>query len=406
MTVIDEPPAVALRRMTTAYWTSQVIFVAVTLRIPDLLANRPQTSEALAVTTDTHAPSLYRLLRAVASLGVLEEDETHRFSLTPLGALLQADVPGSMRAWALLLGAPWYRSGWDNLLHSIQTGDAAFERVHGTGLWAYVGQDLDANKLFNTAMTSVAPIKAEATVRAYDFSEFGVVVDVGGGHGTLLAAILASHPKIRGVLFDLPHVVEGAATVLQAAGVADRCDIVRGSFFETVPAGGDAYVLQTVIHDWDDEPSVRILRTCRRSMSTGAKLLLVEQVVPLGNDSHSSKFDDLNMLVQCKGRERTAQEFGGLLTTAGVHALSNPADIVSVERGRSGAPIGKARSRTFPRRALTAQREFAAIPEGLSFCCNAYEIGPCAAGSTELLIDYGALKGLVSSRGALREFLK
>jgi hypothetical protein len=169
----DQPPAVAIRQMTTAYWTSQIIYVAVTLGIPDLLANRPQTSEALAATTDTHAPSLYRLLRAVASLGILEEDEARRFSLTPRGTLLRSDVPGSMRAWAILLGKPWFRSAWDNLLHSIQTEDAAFERAHGTEFWAYIARDPDANALFNTAMSSVAPIKANATVEAYDFAEFG-----------------------------------------------------------------------------------------------------------------------------------------------------------------------------------------------------------------------------------------
>jgi SAM-dependent methyltransferase len=317
MTTNDQPPAVALRRMTTAYWTSQVIYVAAKLSIPDLLADRPRTSEALAAATDTHAPALYRLLRAVASVGILEEDEARRFSLTPLGTLLRSDVPGSMRAWAVLLGEPWFRSAWDNLLHSIRTGAAAFEGVHGTEFWAYVGRDPDANALFNTAITSTAPIKANATVEAYDFSEFRVVVDVGGGHGTLLAVILAGHPKIRGVLFDLPHVVEGAGATLRAVGVAGRCEIVGGSFFEAVPAGGDAYVLQTVIHDWDDEPSVRILQNCRRSMGEGAKLLVVEQVVPIGNDYHSSKFDDLNMLVLFQGRERTAEEFRGLLATAG-----------------------------------------------------------------------------------------
>ena len=317
MTATNQPPTVALRRMTTAYWTSQAIYVTTKLGIPDLLANRPQTSEALAAATDTHAPSLYRLLRAVASLGILEEDETRQFTLTPMGRLLRSDVSGSMRAWTILLGEPWFRGAWDNLLHSVRTGNAAFEAVHGAEFWAYVGRDPDANALFNAAMSSVAPIKAKATVEAYDFSAFRVVVDVGGGHGTLLAAILASHPKVRGILFDLPHVVEGAGAGLRAAGVADRCEIVGGSFLETVPAGGDAYVLQSVIHDWDDESSVRILQSCRRSMGRGAKLLLVELVVPTGNEDHPSKLSDLNMLVLCQGRERTAEEFRGLLATAG-----------------------------------------------------------------------------------------
>ncbi len=318
MMTTDQPPAVVLRRMTTAYWTSQAIYVTTRLGIPDLLANRPQTSEALAAATDTHAPSLYRLLRAVASLGILEEDETRQFTLTPMGRLLRSDVSGSMRAWTILLGEPWFRGAWDNLLHSVRTGNAAFEAVHGAEFWAYVGRDPDANALFNAAMSSVAPIRTKSTVEAYDFSAFRVVVDVGGGHGTLLAAILASHPKVRGILFDLPHVVEGAGAGLRAAGVSDRCEIVGGSFLEAVPAGGDAYVLQSVIHDWDDESSVRILQSCRRSMGRGAKLLLVELVVPTGNEDHPSKLSDLNMLVLCQGRERTAEEFSGLLAIAGL----------------------------------------------------------------------------------------
>jgi hypothetical protein len=194
--------------------------------------------------------------------------------------------------------------------------------VHGAEFWTYVERDPDANALFNAAMSSVAPIKTKATVEAYDFSAFRVVVDVGGGQGTLLAAILASHPKVRGILFDLPHVVEGAGVGFRAAGVADRCEIVGGSFLEAVPAGGDAYILQSVIHDWDDESSARILRSCRRSMGGDAKLLLVELVVRTGNEDHPSKLSDLNMLV-CYGgaRERMAEEFRRLLTTAG-YALS------------------------------------------------------------------------------------
>jgi hypothetical protein len=304
--------------MTTAYWTSQAIFVTTKLGIPDLLGNGPLTTEALAAATDTHAPSLYRLLRAVAGLGVLEEDETRQFSLTPMGRLLRSDVSGSMRAWTTLLGEPWFRGAWDNLQHSVRTGHAAFETVHGAEFWAYLGRDPEANALFNDAMSSVAPIKTKATVEAYDFSAFRVVVDVGGGHGMLLAAILGSHPKVRGILFDLPHVVEGAGEGLRAAGVAERCEIVGGSFLEAVPRGGDAYILQSIIHDWDDESSVRILQSCRQSMGREGKLLLVELVVPTGNDDHPSKLNDLNMLVLFGGaRERTAEEFRRLLTTAG-----------------------------------------------------------------------------------------
>ena len=311
------PPAVALRRMTTAYWTSQVIHLIAQLRIPDLLADGPKTAEALASTTATHAPSLYRLLRAVASLGIFEEDEGRRFSLTPLGTLLRSDADGSMRDWAIQIVEPWYRSAWDHLSHSVVTGKAAVPHVHGVGMWEYLAHNEAAAVQFNGAMTSVAPIKAKATVGAYDFSAFATIIDVGGGQGTLLATILAAHPAARGILFDLPHVVNGAGKVLKAAGVERRCAVVGGDFFEEVPAGGDAYVLQTIIHDWDDEPAVRILETSRRAMTEKAKLLLVEQVVPAGNTFHPSKFDDLNMLVSVGGQERTAEQFRVLLAEAG-----------------------------------------------------------------------------------------
>ena len=313
----DLPLAVTLRRMTTANWTSQVIHDIAMLGIPDLLADGPKTAEALASSTSTHAPSLYRLLRAVASLGIFEEDDARQFSLTPLGVLLRSDAEHSMRAWSIQVSEPWYRACWDKLLHSVRTGQAAFPDVHGVGMWEYLERDEDAAAQFNGAMTSVAPIKAKATVAAYDFSGFATVVDVGGGHGTLLTAILAAHPATRGILFDLPQVVAGAGEILRERGVEDRCAVVGGSFFDSVPSGGDAYVLQTVIHDWDDERSIAILMNCRRVMGPQAKLLLVEQVVPTGNSFHPSKFDDLNMLVSLGGRERTAKEFRALVAAAG-----------------------------------------------------------------------------------------
>jgi hypothetical protein len=223
-----------------------------------------------------------------------------------------------MHAWAVVVSEPWYRRGWDDLLHSVQTGEPAFEAVHGAGFWDYLSRDQAAAGQFNAAMTSVAPMKARAVVDAYDFSGLGTVVDVGGGQGTLLAAILRANPSARGILFDRPRVVQGATSVLEGAGVADRCRVVGGDFFAEVPGEGDAYVLMTVIHDWADEPAAAILRTCRRAMTEGAKLLLVEQVVPSRDGYHPSKFDDLNMLVICGGRERGAEEFRPLFGKAGL----------------------------------------------------------------------------------------
>ena len=310
-------PALALRRMTTAYWTSEVVFATAKLGIADLLAGEAQTAETLATRTGTHAPSLYRLLRAVASLGLLAEDAAGAFSLTPLGAPLRSDANGSMRAWSMLLGEPWFRSSWDRLLWSVTTGEPAFFDVHGVGPWEYFARNAEAAALFNAAMTSAAPSKSRATVAAYDFSRFTTVVDVGGGQGGLMATILAAHEAVRGILFDLPNVVVGAGDVLRERGVADRCALVGGDFFEAVPTGGDAYVLQTVIHDWEDEQAVRILRSCRGAMAGDATLLLVEQIIPTGNVFHPGKFDDLDMLVGFGGRERTADEFRALMGAAG-----------------------------------------------------------------------------------------
>jgi hypothetical protein len=197
----DLPPAVTLRRMTTAYWTSQVIHETAKLGIPDLLADGPKTAEALASATATHAPSLYRLLRALASLGIL----------------LRTDADGSVRAWSIMVGEPWFRAAWDNLMRSLMTGKPAFPDVHGMGFWEYLGRHEDAAALFDAAMTSVAPIKAGAAVAAYDFSPFATVVDLGGGHGTLLATILTAHPTARGILFDLPHVIAGADTATRSS---------------------------------------------------------------------------------------------------------------------------------------------------------------------------------------------
>ena len=314
---MDETPDAALGRLTVGFQVSQAIHVAATLGVADLLADGPRTSDELSAATNTHAGSLYRLLRALASVGVFHEDEGRRFSSTPMGALLRSDVPGSLRGWAMHVGRPYFQEAWSHLEHSIRTGDNAFQHVHGTDVWAYRAEHPDESAIFDLAMESQTAASNRALRDAYDFGRFGSVVDVGGGNGALLAALLVEFPAMRGVLLDQPHVVANAAAVLERAGVADRCEIVGGSFFDEVPAGGDAYTLKSIIHDFEDERAVAILRICRRAMAADARLLLIERIVGPPNEDPRAKFSDLNMLVAPAGRERALDEWDALVTRAG-----------------------------------------------------------------------------------------
>jgi O-methyltransferase domain/Dimerisation domain len=314
---MDETPAATLTRLVLGFQVSQAIHVAATLGVADLLADGPRTTDALAAETDTHAPSLYRLLRALASVGILHEDAGRRFSLTPTGELLRSDVPGSLRGWAAFVVRSYVREAWSALEHSIRTGENAFRHVHGTDVWSYRAERPDESAIFDRAMQSLTGGSNEGLIAAYDFGRFGTVVDVGGGNGTLLTALLSEYPTMRGIVFDQPHVVAHADAVLAAAGVADRCEVVGGSFFEEVPGGGDAYVLKSIIHDWEDEPSVEILQACRRAMTDDAALLLIERIVGPPNEDARTKFGDLNMLVTPAGRERTIEEWEALLGSSG-----------------------------------------------------------------------------------------
>lgn len=313
----EASPLLTMLQMINGYHVSQMIYVAAKLGIADLLKVGPQGVDELAEATGTHAPSLYRLLRALSSLGVFAEDEHGRFELTPLAEPLQKEFPGSLRPWALLAGDPSFWRMWGDLLYTVQTGKSAFNHVFGMGVWEYRAQHPEVNAIFNDAMTNTSMYQTAAIIAAYDFSEIGTLVDVGGGHGTLIAAILKENPAMRGVLFDLPHVVAGAKDLLNAAGVADRCEIVGGDAFKSVPSGGDAYILKFITHGWDDERAIKILRNCHRAMAEGGKLLLVELVIPPGNSPHHGKFGDFHMLVGSEGRERTEAEFGALLEKAG-----------------------------------------------------------------------------------------
>ena len=298
---MDETPGATLGRLIVGFQVSQSIHVAATLGVADLLADGPRTSDELAVATNAHAGSLYRLLRALSSVGVFYEDDGRRFSLTPMGALLRSDVPGSLRGWAMHVGRPYFQEAWSHLEHSVRTGDNAFQHVHGTDVWAYRAERPDESAIFDLAMESLTSASNRALLDAYDFGRFGSVVDVGGGNGALLAALLGEFPEMRGVLLDQPHVVANAAAVLERAGVADRCEIVGGSFFDEVPTGGDAYTLKSIIHDYEDERAMAILRVCRRAMAADATLFLIDRIVGPPNEDPRTKFSDLNMLSRPQG---------------------------------------------------------------------------------------------------------
>jgi hypothetical protein len=311
------PPTVALYQKLTGAWVAQAISVVATLGVADALAGGPQGVDALAAAANADAPSLYRVLRALASTGIFAEDEDGRFRLTPQAEPLRSDAPGSVRPFAIMLGEEWNWRPWGELLHSVRTGQPAFEHAYGTGIFQYMANQPEAAALFDAALTGRSAQDNQAVVAAYDFSVFRTVVDIGGGRGSLLATILLANPDVRGVLFEQAHVIPGARQYLDAAGLGPRCELVAGDFFESVVAGGDAYVLKWILHDWDDERARRILERWRQGMPATGRLLVVETVIPPGNDPSSGKLTDLAMLVWTGGKERTETEFRALLAAAG-----------------------------------------------------------------------------------------
>jgi hypothetical protein len=307
----------ALRRLVNGYQVTQAIHVAATLGIADLLRDGPRDSADLAAQTSTHAPSLHRVLRALGAVGVLHEDDDGRFALTDVGECLRSDAAEPVGGWAVYVGLPSHFAAWANLLHTVRTGENAFRSVHGSTVWEYRARHPEDGRSFDQAMTDITQRANQHLLEAYDFGRFGTVVDIGGGHGALLAAVLAAHPRVRGVVFDQPHVVAGAPAVLEAAGVADRCEAVGGSFFDAVPTGADAYVLKAILHDWDDEDAVRILDSCRGAIAPDGALLVVERELGGPNQNPDGKLSDLNMMVGPGGRERTREEFAELLAAGG-----------------------------------------------------------------------------------------
>jgi hypothetical protein len=311
------PPHAQLVQMGTAYWVSHIVHAAAKLGLADHLAKGPMSADQLAGPTGTHAPSLYRLMRTLASFGLMTEGTDQRFSLTPLGEALRTGAPGAARATILTMASDWFFGGWGEFMYSLQTGKSGFEKHLGMPIFDWLAKHPEEASRFSETMVGIHGDEPAKVAAAYDFSGFKKVVDVGGATGNLIAAILARHPGPRGMLYDLPHVVRDAPSLLTSRGVVDRVTIESGSFFERVPAGGDAYVLSHIIHDWSEEQCLTILSHCRRAMGPTSRLLIVEMVLPPGNTPHPGKMLDLMMLVGPGGRERTEQEYAGLLRKAG-----------------------------------------------------------------------------------------
>jgi hypothetical protein len=311
------PPAAVMLEKILGAWIAQGIGVAADLKVADALADGPLGIDELAHHVGADPDALGRLLRALISEGVFVRRRDGRYALNALGETLRSDAALSLAGMARMVGAPEHREHWSHLVDAVRTGEAVPFKLHGMNAWEYLDQRPEFAAIFNDAMTSMSEFAVEPVVAAYDFSPYPTIVDVGGGHGRLLSAIVAATPGVAGVLYDLPQVVEGAPEVLQKFGVSDRVSPVGGSFLETVPEGGDAYVLKNVIHDWPDTEAVTILNNVRKAARPGTTLLLVELVIPDHDRQFLGKWADIEMLVQAGARERTTDEYRKLLEQAG-----------------------------------------------------------------------------------------
>jgi hypothetical protein len=332
---VEDDSRRALLRLVSGYQLSQALHVAARLDIADRLAAGARSTDDLAAETNANADALYRLLRALAAAGVLHELEDRRFELTELGEGLRSDVRGSVHGWALMIGRPMHWNTWSSLVESVRTGENTFRLVHGTDVWSYRAQRPEELAVFDGAMTSVTGLVDAAVLDAYDFARFREVVDVGGGRGALLAAILARHETLSGVLFDQPDVVANAGALLDRFG--GRCRVVGGSFFDSVPPGADAYLLKAILHDWEAAESIAILRVIREAMPEHGVVLVLERDLGRPNENPAAKFSDLNMLVNPGGRERSEEEYAALFSAAGlryVGATPSAAGISVFEAGR------------------------------------------------------------------------
>ena len=310
------PPPLQMLQVMSGFWISRCVYIIAKLGIADLLKDGPKTAEELAAASGTHAPSLFRVLRALAAVDVLTQSDDNRFGNTAMSETL-IDGPRSLRWFAMTeLGEEHYPA-WGELMGSVRTGEIAFDKAFGEPVWEFFGKNPENARTFNNAMTGMTAQAEAALHAAYKFEGIKTIMDVGGGHGGFITSILERNPALRGILFDSPQVIEGAKPKLGAAGVADRCQAIAGNFFESVPEGADAITMKWIIHDWDDDQSITIMKNCARALPENGRLILVEAVVPPGDEMHFAKFIDLNMLVMTGGKERTAEEFRELYEAAG-----------------------------------------------------------------------------------------
>jgi len=308
------PPPAQLMKFIVGRWISKPIYVAAELGIADMLAEGPKSIEELAQASHSHAPSLYRMMRALASVGIFFETEAKRFDLTPMAEYLKT---GAMRSIALMFNSDWSDKAWGYFLDSVKTGVTAFEKAHGISVSEWLEINPQAAEVFNEANAIKAGSSHRAIVDVYDFSDIHTLTDVGGGLGILMAEILVANPLMEGIVADTPSVIQKAGKIIQARGIAGRCQAVECNFFEKIPSGSDAYLLSNILHDWPDEPCQIILKNCRRAMKTESRLLVVEMLIPPGNEPSVAKLLDLEMLVITGGQERTEAEFNHLFVSSG-----------------------------------------------------------------------------------------
>jgi len=319
-------------QMLTGYWTSQAIHVAAKLKLADRLANGPRTAAELARETDADPHALYRLLRALASVDCFVQDDQGRFGLTPLAECL-LDRPGSQYPVALFLGEEHYHC-WGDLLYSVRTGKPAFDKIYGKPIFDYLSGHPEQAMVFDAAMTGIHGPETQAMIDAYDFGNISTITDIGGGNGSVITSVLQKYPKLKGILYDLPGVIGRAQQGIADAGLTSRCTPIAGSFFESVPAGADGYMMRHIIHDWDDDKALTILRNVRKVIPPTGKLMVVEMVIEPGNAPDFAKFLDLNMLTLPGGLERTLAEYRDLYAKAGFRldrAVKTPSPVSVIE---------------------------------------------------------------------------
>jgi hypothetical protein len=312
----DPPAHFGILRIVNGAYVAGAVSCLAQLGIPDLLENGAKSAEELAAQTGAQPDTLYRLMRATACVGVLAEGSDKKFSQTPMSAVLRTNAHPSLRGLAIMTGREWHERGWSRLEYCVRTGKQALDDIYGMTIFEYLKQNPEESRIFDNAMTGLSSIDGPAVADAYNFAGVQNIVDVAGGHGLLLATLLGRNPHLKGTLYEVHHVLEGAKTGALKPYM-DRCTLASGDMFSSVPSGADAYIMKHVIHDWPDDACVKILKACRQGVNPGGKLLVVDCVIQPGNDFSPGKFLDLQMLIFPSGRERTEPEFRQLLEAAG-----------------------------------------------------------------------------------------